>query len=122
MTILTQTQPSVNTQINPRLHLSAIYQDSIGFQIIVHWYGVAKAIDISSASGNNIFAAAMLAEAIESSEGYDEDLTAQIHFLHPNEFANLLNRDELEALKQFQWDAQPRATERSRHIVSGRYR
>lgn len=121
MNTLAQTQTNVKTQIIPQLHISALYQDSIGYQVILHWCGQGKAIDINNESGKTIFSNATFVNAIDESEGYDNDPSAKIHHLRPNEFVQLLSQSERETVAQFQYDATPRATPRARKPFSGRF-
>lgn len=104
-TILNET--STEIKMKPADHLFAIYQDSYGFRAILRWYGQNEAIDISDAEGQAIMAAVTLDDAVEDSEGYDDDPTAKIAWLNPNTYINLLADDTKEEVRLFQWKATP---------------
>lgn len=120
MTTVTIAQTSMKTQVKPQDHLFAVYQDAIGFRAVIRWHGQTHSFDISPASGKAIMAAAMLDGAVEGSEGYDDDPTAHICWLHPNDYINKLSDDEQQAARLFQWQvANPQP--RNRNPITGHY-
>lgn len=91
-----------------RRSLFAIYQDQHGYTAVVHHFGLLRRVDLCHASGEAVSAAMREDGAVESSDGYDDDPTAKIHFLFPNQYASLLTDDEqtavAEAIRQMWYD------------------
>lgn len=109
--------------LNPRLHLAAIYTDAEEATIVVYWYFQGRGLPISWESAARILSQAKHSDTIRDSDGYDEDPTARIYFLHRNEYVNLLRPEEREAVFDFQaeFDPPPRPPLR-RSVVTGRFK
>ena len=81
-----------DTFINLDLHINCFYEDSECAKIVINRFGGAEAIEICPETAVRIKAELVSFE--ESHEGYDEDASATIWFLYPNQLGQHLNSDE----------------------------
>jgi hypothetical protein len=81
------------------LCVPALYVDARVARVLVRFGRWQEPVEISQESGRKILAAAIDAEAIADEEGYEEDCTARIYWLSPdNQFVNLMTKDERTAV------------------------
>lgn len=86
-----------DTFINLDWHINCYYEDAEGARIVIHRFGGGQAIDLSEESARIL--RAELGQSVESSDGFDEDPTATIYFLHPNQLGEHLNDAEKSQVK-----------------------
>ncbi len=104
-----------------RNHLFALYHDSQGFRACVRWFGETDSFSLSEATGRSISGAIILDDTAESVEGYDDDPTAEIIWLHPNQYIALMSPAEVEQVRTFQWEATPRREASRRNPLTGHF-
>lgn len=81
---------------NPDLHINCYYEDAECAKIVINRFGGAEVLTISPETADRI--KAEMSQYEESHEGYDEDPTATIWFLFPNDLGKHLNTDERQRL------------------------
>lgn len=108
------------TSLQPSLNLVAVYTDEEAATVLFRWYLKEFVIPVSLATAQRVLARAQRDRLIEEREGYEDDPTAQIHWLQQNEYVLLLSENERRAVAGYQAVATPRPQRRS--PVTGRYR
>lgn len=86
-----------DTCINLDWHINCFYEDAVGARIVIHRFGGGAAIDLSPQTAEFIRAA--LGSNAVSQDGFEDDPTATIYFLHPNQLGQHLNEAEQQLVK-----------------------
>jgi len=85
-----------DTLINADLYINCFYEDADCAKIVINRFGFADSLVISPETAVRI--KAEMSQYEESHEGYDEDPSATIWFLYPNQLGEHLNSDEKQRL------------------------
>lgn len=89
---------------NPPRNIFAYYEDVEEQVIIVRSFGDGERVVISPESGAAIKTAMFADEMVEDSEGFEDDPSAFIYYLHPNEYGKLLTQAEQDAMSAAMWN------------------
>lgn len=122
---IVHTQMGALPATDPRLSLVAVYTDADAATVLVRWYRRERGIPVSIATAAAIISQAQHDATVIGSEGYDDDPTATICWLHvPNEYGQLLARGERAAVSAFQEEVTPRrqTPKTPRHLLTGHFR
>lgn len=87
-----------DTFVNLDWHVNCYYEDADCAKIVINRFGGGEAIEICPETA--VLIRAEIDQFEESHEGYDEDASATIWFLYPNQLGKHLNSEERKAVEK----------------------